>query len=128
MNKNSIVSEINAKYLKVIGFCEPCISYYDSLGNLNFIKKASKKDMLLAPDIYTAANWIWRSHEKLISVYLLSPFCRPYSFSYFIQDAKNTLDDYGNIVPTESYGSVEEAYDKGIEKALEIIMIEKVNN
>lgn len=71
--------------------------------------------------LYEAQMWIWRNYQIFVTTFVMSPFVKPYEFGYFIQNAKDTLDDYATIVSRKSFGTIQEALSEGIDEALKLI-------
>lgn len=126
MNNEDYVSLEVAKLLKEKGYDEECYSAYDKQGRIgkyitpiNWNREYSWA--LSRPTLYEAKKWIWQSHNLLTTAFIKEPFGQPYEFIYCIQDAKNTIDDYGTIVSDKSFDTYEEALNSGILEALKLI-------
>lgn len=77
------------------------------------------------PTLYDVQQWLWNHHRLLVTAFLDEPFTDPYQFLWSIQDAKNDIDNYGNIISNHGYRNYQEALDAGICMALKTI---KTNN
>lgn len=125
MEKEDYVSLDVAKLLKEKGYDEDCNilvaeeCWSFNKGKLTCVDK--DREFCPFPTLYEAAKWLWQEHELLVNAFLEAPFGKPYQFIYCIQDAKNTLDDYGTIVSDKSFSSFEEALNAGILEALKMI-------
>ncbi|MBM6865699.1 hypothetical protein H6A66_11045 [Bacteroides caecigallinarum] len=71
--------------------------------------------------LYEAQKWIWQSYKLLVTAFIKAPFGQPYEFIYCIQDAKNTIDDYGTIISDGSFNTYEAALNAGIYRACQMI-------
>lgn len=130
MNREDYVSLEVAKILKEKGFDYATLYYYEKNGKLGMMnldaqsqmrKHGYMNDIYPRPTLYEAQKWLWNNHKLLVVAFLKAPFGQPCEFIYCIQDAKNTLDDYGTIVSDESYESIQIALNAGILEALKLI-------
>lgn len=127
MNKEDYVSLEVAKMLKEKGFNEECEYYISENTSQVFYKgrlkpfKEVEHIVFKCPTLYEAQKWIWQSNKSLVTAFIKAPFGQPHEFIYCIQDAKNTIDDYGTIVSEEAFSSYEEALNTGILEALKLI-------
>ncbi len=126
MDKEIYVSLKCAKMLKEKGFDEQCRYTYCGESEENVYVGNNKNsnypnNVCSMPTLYEAQKWLWENHRLLVNAFLKAPFGQPYEFMYCIQDAKNTLDDYGTSISDESYGNLQEALNTGIIEVLKII-------
>lgn len=135
MNKEDHVSFEVAELLKGKGYNAPCLAYYMGRKLIYVTSSFRGSDLealyeesysqvygnIPAPTLYEADKWIWQNHKLLVNAFLKSPFGQPYEFMFYIQDAKNTLDDYGIKVSDKSFDTYEEALNTGILEALKLI-------
>lgn len=127
MRREDYVSLNVAKMLKEKGYKEICTGCYrnEEFMNISSFNDADMfgGDFYAAPNLYEAQKWIWRSHKMLVTAFIKAPFGQPYEFIYCIQDAKNTIDDYGTIVSDKPFDTYEEALNAGILEALKLICL-----
>lgn len=125
MKKEDYVSLEVAKLLKEKGFNDICKSCYvnDNFMDMSKWVKCDGccSDFYPAPTLYESEKWIWSNYKLLVTAFIKAPFGQPYEFIYCIQDAKNTIDDYGTKVSDKSFDSYEEALNAGILEALKLI-------
>ena len=105
MNKEDYVSLEVAKLLKEKGFNEICNTAYEE-GEINPLFYGTFQNNgdgyvaghIAAPTLYEAQQWLWEHHKLLVTAFLDEPFTEPYEFLWSIQDAKNDIDNYDNII------------------------------
>lgn len=97
------------------------IEDYVSVETARVLHEKGYSGMITAATLYEAQMWIWRNYEIFVTTFVMSPFAKPYEFGYFIQNAKDTLDDYATIVSRKSFGTIQEALSEGIDEALKLI-------
>lgn len=80
-----------------------------------------------APTLYEVQMRIWQHHQLLVNAFIKSPFALPHEFMYCIQDAKNSIDDYGTFIsdPNTSFESIQQALNEGILYVLNTLYNEK---
>lgn len=131
MNKEDYVSLEVAKLLKEKGYDECCEHKY--IKEKEDTKREEWDDDLCAvctvydtvsypkPTLYEAQKWLWKEKQLLVTSFLDEPFAEPYQFLWSIQDAKNEIDNYGNVISKCKYDSYEEALNAGLLEALKTI-------
>lgn len=125
MNKEDYVSLEVAKLLKEKGYeYITAWAYNLKFNNLELAHESNvrlSKIRFSAPTLYEAQKWLWKEKQLLVTSFLDEPFAEPYQFLWSIQDAKNEIDNYGNVISKCKYDSYEEALNAGLLEALKTI-------